>query len=286
MDLSSLDICRSTVDDSPHKLFIGGLPYDYTEEMVRDLVGTYAAVRSFNLVMDRATGKSKGYAFCELEDESMTDVVIQQLHTYKLGNKLLTVKRALEGGRNSSSQTLTSMLTSSGTSQSFSSDIGGLYSSDVSGLHQSIGYGGFSPSNMNPSGLLHSPMTGLSGMNIGSNSMIGASQMSTGSLQANNMLSQIINQPSLLSSHQSFGSFSGEGIPVPDVQKSINSLHGSYGIQSSLGGNNMSLNQHDLKADPDICHSFDQSILDSTSTSFLSQSGNMDSQLGWRLHKQ
>lgn len=297
MDLSCLDICRSTVDDSPHKLFIGGLPYDYTEEQVRDLVGTYAAVKSFNLVMDRTTGKSKGYAFCELVDESMTDVVIQQLNAFKLGNKLLTVKRAMEGGRNASSQTLNSMLNPVNSNASISMDIPSLYNggSHVSALHQGGNYGVYSPHSVNTHGFMmppsQTPMTGLGGTNIGSSgSMIGGTPMSNGSMQANNMLSQLMQngQPSLLS-QQTLSSFnSGEGIPVPsmaDVHTDFGTpraMHGSYG---SMGGSSLHLGpQPELKLDPDVCHSFDQSMIGGAS--FMSQSNNLDSHLSWKFTKQ
>ncbi|GMH40209.1 hypothetical protein BSKO_08113 [Bryopsis sp. KO-2023] len=109
MDTSGLDICRSTVEDSPNKLFIGGLPYDHSEEQVREIMAAFGPLKSFNLVMDRNTGKSKGYAFCELLDGSLTDHVIQQLNARKAGNKSLTVKRASEGSK-SSSPLLSSML--------------------------------------------------------------------------------------------------------------------------------------------------------------------------------
>jgi len=46
--------------------------------------------------MDKVTGKSKGYAFCQF-DEGATDYVIAALNQKKVGNKILTVKRALEG---------------------------------------------------------------------------------------------------------------------------------------------------------------------------------------------
>lgn len=59
IDISGLDICCSTVEDSPNKLFIGGLPYDNTEEQVRSILASFGALKSFNLVMDRNTGKSK-----------------------------------------------------------------------------------------------------------------------------------------------------------------------------------------------------------------------------------
>eukprot|EP01023_Acetabularia_acetabulum_P002027 TRINITY_DN10785_c0_g3_i1.p1 TRINITY_DN10785_c0_g3~~TRINITY_DN10785_c0_g3_i1.p1 ORF type:complete len:280 (-),score=101.29 TRINITY_DN10785_c0_g3_i1:2534-3373(-) len=100
VDASGLDICRSVVEDSPNKLFVGGLPCDWTEDQVKELLIPQGNLRSFNLVMDKMTGKSKGYAFCEF-DEGATDYVIAALNQKKVGNKVLTVKRALEGGTKS-----------------------------------------------------------------------------------------------------------------------------------------------------------------------------------------
>ena len=37
MDVSSLDIVKTVVQDSPHKLFIGGLPCDWSEDQVRGM---------------------------------------------------------------------------------------------------------------------------------------------------------------------------------------------------------------------------------------------------------
>lgn len=58
MDLSSLQICRTLVEDSPDKLFIGGLPPEWSEEQVKELLAQYGALKSFNLVMDKTTGKA------------------------------------------------------------------------------------------------------------------------------------------------------------------------------------------------------------------------------------
>lgn len=95
MDLSGLDIVRTVVADSPHKLFVGGLPCDWTEEQVKEMLLPFGPLKAFNLVMDRATGNSKGYAFCEYIDVNVTDAVIQSLNGKPVGNKFLTVKRAL-----------------------------------------------------------------------------------------------------------------------------------------------------------------------------------------------
>ena len=41
---------------------------------------------------------AQGYAFCEFQDISLTDYVIQNLNGKQIGNKFLTVKRALQPG--------------------------------------------------------------------------------------------------------------------------------------------------------------------------------------------
>lgn len=47
------------VQDSPHKLFIGGLPCDWSEEQVKEMLLPFGQLKAFNLVMDRGTGNSK-----------------------------------------------------------------------------------------------------------------------------------------------------------------------------------------------------------------------------------
>lgn len=95
MDLSALEVVRTVVQDSPHKIFIGGLPCDWNEDQVTEMLVPFGGLKAFNLVMDRATGNSKGYAFCEFVDIHITDSVIHALNGKPVGNKFLTVKRAL-----------------------------------------------------------------------------------------------------------------------------------------------------------------------------------------------
>ena len=59
LDLGGLEIVRTVVADSPHKLFVGGLPCDWTEEQVKEMLVPFGPLKAFNLVMDRATGNSK-----------------------------------------------------------------------------------------------------------------------------------------------------------------------------------------------------------------------------------
>jgi splicing factor U2AF 65 kDa subunit len=65
----------AVVVDSPYKLFIGGLPNHLSSEQVKELLSAFGQLKAFNLVMDTNTGFSKGYAFCEYLDSSLTDQV-------------------------------------------------------------------------------------------------------------------------------------------------------------------------------------------------------------------
>lgn len=58
--------CRTLVEDSPDKLFIGGLPPEWAEEQVKELLAAYGGLKSFNLVMDKATGAP--CSFCDSSD--------------------------------------------------------------------------------------------------------------------------------------------------------------------------------------------------------------------------
>jgi len=85
------------VEDSPHKVFIGGLPNYLQEEQVREILTSFGQLKAFNLVKDTATNLSKGYAFCEYADPQITDTAIAGLNGMQLGDKKLIVQRASVG---------------------------------------------------------------------------------------------------------------------------------------------------------------------------------------------
>ncbi|XP_057341099.1 splicing factor U2AF 50 kDa subunit-like [Microplitis mediator] len=87
--------------ESPHKLFIGGLPTYFTEEQVKALLENFGGLQAFNLVKDQATGMSKGYAFCVFADVSVTDQVIAGLNGMEMDDKKLFVQLASIGAKNS-----------------------------------------------------------------------------------------------------------------------------------------------------------------------------------------
>ncbi|KAJ6682097.1 U2 SNRNP AUXILIARY FACTOR LARGE SUBUNIT [Salix koriyanagi] len=77
--------------------FVGGLPYYFTESQIRELLESFGPLRGFDLVKDRETGNSKGYAFCVYQDLSVTDIACAALNGIKMGDKTLTVRRANQG---------------------------------------------------------------------------------------------------------------------------------------------------------------------------------------------
>nr|GMD20590.1 splicing factor U2af large subunit B-like isoform X3 [Ipomoea batatas] len=66
--------------EGPDCVFVGGLPYYFTENQIRELLESFGPLRGFNLVKDGETGNSKGYAFCVYQDVSVTDIACAALN--------------------------------------------------------------------------------------------------------------------------------------------------------------------------------------------------------------
>ena len=104
-------IVSPMVYDSKHKIFVGGLPNYLNEDQVKELLTSFGQLRAFNLVKDSATGLSKGYAFAEYADLSITDQAIAGLNGMHLGEKKLMVQRASIGAKNNPLGALTAPVT-------------------------------------------------------------------------------------------------------------------------------------------------------------------------------
>ena len=51
-------------------IYVGNLSYETTENDLRDAFGEFGAVSKVNIIMDKMTGKSKGFAFVEMENDT------------------------------------------------------------------------------------------------------------------------------------------------------------------------------------------------------------------------
>ncbi|XP_055330845.1 splicing factor U2AF 50 kDa subunit-like [Paramacrobiotus metropolitanus] len=96
-----LGVVSSVVSDSPHKIFIGGLPSYLNDSQVKELLQAFGPLRAFNLVKDSTTSVSKGFAFCEYADTNITDTAVAGLNGMQLGDRTLVVQRASLGAKHS-----------------------------------------------------------------------------------------------------------------------------------------------------------------------------------------
>lgn len=92
-------VISTNVPDGPNKIYIGGLPTYLNEDQVVELLKAFGEVRAFNLVREANNGPSKGFAFCEYVDHSLTDLACQGLNDMELGDRKLVVQRASAGQR-------------------------------------------------------------------------------------------------------------------------------------------------------------------------------------------
>merc|ERR1719431_1610254 len=98
-DVTVPGVVSTVVKDTPHKIFIGGLPNYLTDDQVKELLSSFGQLKGFNLVCDVGTQLSKGYAFAEYVDPNITDQAIDGLNGMQLGDKKLLVQRASVGKR-------------------------------------------------------------------------------------------------------------------------------------------------------------------------------------------
>ena len=87
------------------KLFVAGLPYDLNDAELEEIFEKFGPVTSARVAMDRETGKSKGFGFVEMLNDSEGKEAIELLKDLSLGKKPLVVTQAEErsmpkGGRN------------------------------------------------------------------------------------------------------------------------------------------------------------------------------------------
>ncbi len=83
-------------------IFVGNLDFSATESSVRALFEPYGKVDRVNLVTDRDTGRSRGFAFVEMTDSADADRAIAALNGTNLDGRALNVNEArpkTEGGR-------------------------------------------------------------------------------------------------------------------------------------------------------------------------------------------
>jgi RNA recognition motif-containing protein len=78
------------------RIYVGGLPYQTTDQDLVDLFAQAGQVTSAVVIVDRASGRSKGFGFVEMSNDQEARAAIEKLNGTTLGDRTITVNEARE----------------------------------------------------------------------------------------------------------------------------------------------------------------------------------------------
>ena len=84
------------------RVFVGNLPFSATEDQLRTLFAQHGEVTSVDIIKDRFTERSRGFAFVEMATDEAAAAAVAALNQYQMDGRPLTVNEArarTEGGR-------------------------------------------------------------------------------------------------------------------------------------------------------------------------------------------
>lgn len=76
------------------KLYVGNLPYSVDDEALHSHFAQFGAVDSAKVIMDRESGRSKGFGFVEMSDDAAADSAIEKLNGAELNGRAINVSEA------------------------------------------------------------------------------------------------------------------------------------------------------------------------------------------------
>ncbi|WP_372659564.1 RNA recognition motif domain-containing protein [Hydrogenophaga sp.] len=77
-----------------NKLYVGNLPYTVRDEDLQQAFGAYGSVNSAKVMMERDTGRSKGFGFVEMGSDAEAQSAIEGMNGQSLGGRSLVVNEA------------------------------------------------------------------------------------------------------------------------------------------------------------------------------------------------
>lgn len=77
-------------------IYVGNLPYSTNEDAIRSLFEQFGEVSSVRIINDAMTGRSKGFCFVEMADDSKAQEAIEGLHGTELDGRNIVVNQARE----------------------------------------------------------------------------------------------------------------------------------------------------------------------------------------------
>ncbi|MEK7460151.1 MAG: RNA-binding protein [Patescibacteria group bacterium] len=76
------------------KLYVGGIPYSTTEDELKAAFGENGKVLSATIIIDKMTGRSKGFGFVEMENDADADKAVEEWNGKDFQGRSLTVNEA------------------------------------------------------------------------------------------------------------------------------------------------------------------------------------------------
>jgi RNA recognition motif-containing protein len=77
-----------------NKLYVGNLPYTVRDEDLQQSFGEYGSITSAKVMMERDTGRSKGFGFVEMGSDAEAQAAISGMNGQSLGGRSITVNEA------------------------------------------------------------------------------------------------------------------------------------------------------------------------------------------------
>ena len=75
-------------------LYVGNISYSMKEEELRKSFGQYGEVVSVKIIIDKRTGKSKGYGFVEMDSDASADEALKNMNGKELAGRNVKVNKA------------------------------------------------------------------------------------------------------------------------------------------------------------------------------------------------
>lgn len=76
------------------KIYVGNLSYTVDSHQLSDVFSEYGTVDSANVITDRETGRSKGFAFIEMSSNTEAETAIQKLNGMELSGRAMNISEA------------------------------------------------------------------------------------------------------------------------------------------------------------------------------------------------
>jgi len=86
-------------------IYVGNLSYEATQDDLRQAFEAHGAVSSVSIIMDKMTGRSRGFGFVEMTEQSAGQAAISALNLQEIRGRAMTVNEAkpkTDGGRGGS----------------------------------------------------------------------------------------------------------------------------------------------------------------------------------------